>query len=171
MWCWRRLSRVSWTKRRSNQSILKEIQPWIFIGRTEQKLQNFGLLIQRADSLKKTLMLGKTEGRRRRGRQRMRWLDGHEFEQAPGDSHRQGNLVCCSSWVCKELDTTEWLKNNNKYKWKKAKHTVPRWHQHQSKMLCVHRWLSATILDSSVLEHSIPTDCSPGQSCSRQRKT
>ena len=74
------------------------------------KVQFFGHLMQRTDSLQKTLMLGKTEGRRRRGWQGMRWLDwhhqlnGHEFEQTPGEGH--GSLVCCSTWGCKELNTT-----------------------------------------------------------------
>ena len=78
LWCWRRLLRVPWTARRSNQSILKEISPGCSLEglRLKLKLQYFGHLMQRADSLEKTLMLGKTEGRRRRGRQRMRWLDG-----------------------------------------------------------------------------------------------
>ena len=75
-WCWRRLLRVSWTARRSNQSILKEISPEYSLERLKLKLQYFGHLMQRTDSLEKTLMLGKIEGRRRRGRQRMRWLDG-----------------------------------------------------------------------------------------------
>ena len=78
LWCWRRLLRVSWTARRSNQSILKEISPGCsFQGlMLKLKLQYFGHLMQRADSLGKTLMLGKIEGRKRRERQRMRWLDG-----------------------------------------------------------------------------------------------
>ena len=78
LWCWRRLLRVPWTARRSNQSILKEISPWCsFKGlMLKLKLQHFGHLIGRADSFEKMLMLGKIEGRRRRGRQRMRWLDG-----------------------------------------------------------------------------------------------
>ena len=62
-----------------------------------------------ADSLEKTLLLGKIEGKRRRGRQRMRWLDGHEFEQAPGVGDGQGSLACCSPRGCKELDTIERL--------------------------------------------------------------
>ena len=76
--CWRRLLRVPWTARRSNQSILKEISPGCSLEglMLKLKLQYFGHLMRRADSLEKTLMLGKTEGRRRRGRQRMRWLDG-----------------------------------------------------------------------------------------------
>ena len=78
LWCWRRLLRVLWTARRSNQSILKEISPEYSLEglMLKLKLQYFGHLMQRADSLEKTLMLGKIEGRRRRGRQRMRWLDG-----------------------------------------------------------------------------------------------
>ena len=78
LWCWRRLLRVPWTARRSNQSILKETSPGCSLGglMLKLKLQYFGHLMQRVDSLEKTLMLGKIEGRRRRGRQRMRWLDG-----------------------------------------------------------------------------------------------
>ena len=78
LWCWRRLLRVSWTARRSNQSILKEINPESSLEglMLKLKLQYFGHLIWRADSVEKTLMLGKIEGRRRRGWQRMRWLDG-----------------------------------------------------------------------------------------------
>ena len=78
LWCWRRLLRVPWTARRSNQSILKEISPGCSLEglMLKLKLQYFGHLMQRADSCEKTLMLGKIEGRRRRGRQRMRWLDG-----------------------------------------------------------------------------------------------
>ena len=76
LWCWRRLLRVSWTARKSNQS--KEINPEYSLGRLmlKLKLQYFGHLMQRTDSLEKTLMLAKTEGRRRRGQQRMRWLSG-----------------------------------------------------------------------------------------------
>ena len=78
LWCWRRLLRVPWTARRSNQSILKEISPECSLEglMLKLKLQCFGHLMQRTDSLEKSLMLGKTEGRRRRGRQRMRWLNG-----------------------------------------------------------------------------------------------
>ena len=78
LWCWRRLLRVPWTARRSNQSILKEISPECSLEglMLRLKLQYFGHLMQRVDSLEKTLMLGGIEGRRRRGRQRMRWLDG-----------------------------------------------------------------------------------------------
>ena len=78
LWCWRRLLRVPWTARRSNQSILKEINPGISLEgmMLKLKLQYFGHLMRRADSFENTLMLGKIEGRRRSGRQRMRWLDG-----------------------------------------------------------------------------------------------
>ena len=77
MWCWRRLLRISWTARRSNQSILKEINPEYSLEglKLKLKLQYFGHLMRRADSFEKTLMLRKTEGKRRRGQQRMRWLD------------------------------------------------------------------------------------------------
>ena len=79
LWCWRRLLRVPWTARRSNQSILKEISPGISLEgmMLKLKLQDFGHLMRRVDSLEKTLILGGTGGRRRRGRQRMRWLDGN----------------------------------------------------------------------------------------------
>ena len=78
LWCWRRLLRVPWTARRSNQSILKEISPRCSLEglMLKLKLQYFGYLMRRADSFEKTLMLAKIEGRMRRGRQRMRWLDG-----------------------------------------------------------------------------------------------
>ena len=78
LWCWRRLLRVPWTKRRSNLSILEEISPEYSLEglMLRLKLQHFGHLMRRTDALEKTLMLGKTEGRRRRGRQSLRWLDG-----------------------------------------------------------------------------------------------
>ena len=78
LWCWRRLLRVPWTARRSNQSILKEISPGCSLEglMLKLKLQYFGHLMRRTDSFEKTLMLGKIEGRRRRGQQRMKWLDG-----------------------------------------------------------------------------------------------
>ena len=103
--------RISWTARRLNQSILKEISPEYSLEglMLELKLQYFGHLMQRADSLEKTLMLGKIEGRRRRGQQMVGWhhqLIGHESEQAPGDGEGQGSLVCCSPWGHKELDMT-----------------------------------------------------------------
>ena len=108
--------RVPWTSGRSNQSILKEINPEYSLEglMLKLKLQYFGHLMQRADSLEKTLMLGKIEGRRRRGRQRLRlrWLDGISdsmdmSEKTPGDCEGSGSLLCCSPWRRKELDTTE----------------------------------------------------------------
>ena len=94
-------------------SILKEISPEYSLEglMLKLKLQDFGHLMKRTDTLEKTLTLGKIEGGRRRGQQRIRWLgditDGHEFEQAPRDGEGQGNLACCSPWGRKELDTTE----------------------------------------------------------------
>ena len=112
LWCWRRLLRFPWTAARSSQSILKEISPEYSLEglMLKLKLQYFGHLMQRVDSFEKTLMLGKIEGWRRRGRQRMRWhhrLDGHEFEQAPGVGDGQGGLVCSSPWGHKESGMTE----------------------------------------------------------------
>ena len=104
--------RVPWTARRSNQSILKEISSeYSSEGlMLKLKLQYFGHLMQRTDSLEKVLMLRKIEGGKRRGRQRMRWLDGiTEFEQAPGNGEGQGSLACCSPWGRKESDMTEQL--------------------------------------------------------------
>ena len=82
LWCWRRLLRVPWTARRSNQSILKEISPGCSLEglMLKLKLRYFGHLMRRADSFEKTLMLGKIGGRRRRGRQRIRWLDGMDHQ-------------------------------------------------------------------------------------------
>ena len=106
--------RALWTAKRSKQSILKEICPEYSLEglMLKLKLQYFGHLMQRTDSFEKTLMLGKIEGGRRRGRQKMRWhhrLNGHEFEQTLGDGEGQGSLVCCSPWGSKELDATEQL--------------------------------------------------------------
>ena len=103
--------RVPWTARQSNQSILKEISPEYSLEglMLKLKLQYFGHLMRKADSLGKTLMLGKTEGRRKRGQQRTRCLDGiinvHEFEQAPGDGEGQERQASCSPWGHKEPDT------------------------------------------------------------------
>ena len=101
--------RVPWTARRSNQSILKEISPEYSLEglMLKLKLQYFGHLMQRTDSVEKTLMLGKIEGRRSRGRQRMRWLDS--ITDFMDMSDEQGSLACCSPWGRKESDTTERL--------------------------------------------------------------
>ena len=122
LWCWRRLLRVPWTARKFNQSILKEISlEYSLEGlMLKLKLQYFGHLMPRTDSLEKTPILGKTEGgrrrgqqRRRRGQQRMRWLDvitqwtWDWINSGLGDE--QGGLVCCSACGHKESDTTEWL--------------------------------------------------------------
>ena len=118
LWCWRRLLRVPWAARRSNQSILKGISPEYSLEglMLKLKLQYFGHLMQRTDSLETTLMLGKIEGRRRKRWQRMNemvgwhhWLDGHEFERSPGIGDRQGSLACYSPWGHKQLDMTEQL--------------------------------------------------------------
>jgi len=108
LWCWRRLLRVPWTARRSNQSILK-ISPGISLEgmMLKLKLQYFGHLMQRVDSLEKTLMLGGIGGRRKRGQQRIRWLDG--ITDSMDVSLGEGGLVCCDSWGRKESDTTERL--------------------------------------------------------------
>ena len=106
LWCWRRLLRVPWPARRSNQSILKEISPEYSLEglMLNLKLQHFGHLMQRTDSLEKSLMLGKTEGRRKRGQWRMRWLysitnlmDMSLNKLLEGVHDGQGSLVCCSS--------------------------------------------------------------------------
>ena len=112
-----RLLRVPWTERRSNKSILNEINPEYSLEGLMLMLQYFGHLMQRGDSLEKTLRLGKIEGRRRRGRQVEwhHWLNRYEFEQTLVDGEGQGSLVCCSPWGPKESDATEQLNNNGFY--------------------------------------------------------
>ena len=113
LWCWRRLLRVPWTARRSKQLILKEINPEYSLEGLMLKRQYFGHVMQRADSPEKTLMLAKIEGKRRRGQQRMRWLDSITNSMDMNLSKLRDTVeVCCSPWGCKELDTTWWLNNN-----------------------------------------------------------
>ena len=114
LWYWRRPLRIPWTARISNQSILKEISPEYSLEELmlKLKLQYFGHLMQRTDSLEKTLMLGKIEDRRRRGQQRMKWLKGITDSMVMSLSKLweldgQGGLACCSPWGRRELDTTE----------------------------------------------------------------
>ena len=104
LWCWRRLLRVPWTPRRSNQSILKETSPEYSLKELMLKFQCFGHLMQTVNPFEKTLMLGKDWGPEEKGvtEDEMvgwpHWLNGHEFEQALGDSEGQGSLACCSPW-------------------------------------------------------------------------
>ena len=117
LWCWRRLLRVPWTARRSNQSILKEISPKYSLEGLilKLKLQYFGHLMQRTESLEKTLMLEKIKGRRKRGWQKMRWLDGttDSMDISLGDSEGPGSLVCCSPWGHSQTWLSNWTRTTN----------------------------------------------------------
>ena len=122
LWCWRRLLRVPWTARKSNQSILKENQSWIFVGRTNAEAEAESPTLWLPDVknwlLRKDPDAGKDwrqKEKRMTEDERMRWLDGItnsmdvSYEQAAGVGDGQGSLACCSPWGCKDLDTTEWL--------------------------------------------------------------
>ena len=121
LWCWRRLLRVPWTARRSNQSILKEISPEYSLEglMLKLKIQYFWSLNVKSWLIRKDPDAGKDWGQEEKGTTKdemvgwHHWFNGHELGQAPGDGEGQRNLACCSPWGCKELDTTWWLNSNN----------------------------------------------------------
>ena len=149
--CWRRLLRVPCTARRSNQSILKEINPGYSLEGLMLKLKLFGHMMQRTNSLEKTLMLGKIEGRRRGVTEDEmvgwhHWLNGHEFEQNQGDSDGQGSLACCNSWGPKESDMTYRLNGNNNKRSKGILHISSL----VTEVICVWRMMQLTFLQTWV---------------------
>ena len=131
LWCWRRLLRVPWTTRRSNQSILKEINPEYSLEGLMLKLWYFGHLMWKADSLEKTLMLGKTECKKRRGQQRMRRLDSimdsmdMSLSKLSEDSEGQGSLACYSPWGHKrETQLSNWTTRKAPIPWQSG-YSIP----------------------------------------------
>ena len=169
LWYWRRLLSVPFTLRNSNQSTLKEINPEYSLEGLMLKLQPFGHLMRRADSLERP-DAGKGWGQEKGATEdeMVGWhdrLNGQEFEQILGDSHRQGSLACCGSWGCKESDTTERLNNRGWYGYT-AKHNTPfrkvsatrEAQKYQRKMevsktpASTGRWMGWTLWDSSHLE-------------------
>ena len=166
LWCWGRLLRVPWTARRSNQSILKETSPKYSLERLmlKLKLQYFGHLMWRADWFEKILMMGKTEGRRRRGHQRMRWLvgwhhrlNGHAFGWTLGVGDGQGGLVWFYSWVAKSWT---WLSDWIELKMAKIQSTgnTKWWWRFGAAGLSLTvggnvKWYTATLEDSLPIPH------------------
>ena len=131
-WCWARLLRVPWKAKRSNQSILKEISPEYSLEglMLKLKLQYFGHLMRRANLLEKILILGKTEGKRSRGQQRMRRLDGTidsmdmSLSKLQGDSEGQGSLVCCSPWGLKQVRYDWATEQQQQRTWKQPRYPL-----------------------------------------------